>query len=216
MLYVLAEPTPLDSALRTTPDTPTIGTHPPTNHVTRLRIADNQTGTHHWCPPMKPQGESTRRAATCQRGATEVTGPARTATMTSPVRRKSSTGRRAHPPAPTDSTSTTRPTTHPQQPETGPHSALRTTPATPIIGAHPQIFPSGTPTNRQSTWANNDRKWLDRQRLRKPPPRTSAMRTTPAPPIIGAHPPITGAGAILRLADNHGRTHDWCAPTNCR
>ena len=36
------------------------------------------------------------------------------------------------------STSTTRPTTLPQQPGAGPHSALRTTPDTPTMGAHPR------------------------------------------------------------------------------
>ena len=35
-----------------------------------LRIADNPSGTHHWRLPTKARGEITRRAATCQLGAT--------------------------------------------------------------------------------------------------------------------------------------------------
>ena len=69
--------------------------------------------------------------------ATEVAGSAHAATMTPPVRRKSSTGRRVHPRTPMDSTSTTRPTTTPTKPEAGPDSALRTITPTPIIGAYP-------------------------------------------------------------------------------
>ena len=79
--------------------------------------------------------------------------------MTPTVGRKSSTGRRVRPRTPMDSTSTTRPTTHPRKPGAGPDSALRTTPDAPMIGAHP----------------------------RKPGPH-SALRTTTAAPIIGAHP----------------------------
>ena len=98
-----------------------------------LRIADNPRYTNYGCPPTKVRGETTRQGATCQ-GA-----PANAVTMTPTVGRKSSTGGRAHPRTPMDSTSTTRPTTHPQQPRAGPHSALRTTPDTPTIGAHQPI-----------------------------------------------------------------------------
>ena len=94
----------------------------------------------------------------------------------------------------------------------GPHSALRTTPDAPMIGAHPRTIDRGhtphcgqlrlhqqwVPTHeprswrsrkssrrRFPTWANSDRKRPARQRLRKPPPRNSALRTTTTGPIIG-------------------------------
>ena len=91
-------------------------------------IADNHTGTNYGGTPTNsvPGPHSALRTTGAY-----PTGRAPT------VGRKSSTGRRVRPHAPMDSTSTTRPTTHPQQPETGPHSAMRTTKAPPIIGAHP-------------------------------------------------------------------------------
>lgn len=94
----------------------------------------------------------------------------------------------------------------------GPHSALRTTTAAPIVGAHPRTIDRGhsphcgqlrlhqqpvltheprswrsrkSSRRRFPTWANSSRRWLDRQRLRKPPPRTSALRTTPGVPTMG-------------------------------
>ena len=94
LCYAWPEPTWLDSALRTTPDTPMIGAHPPIPcpgltphcgqpqmypllvHTNRfrarasLRIADNHSGTHHWRTPIKCPGGTTRRDATGQRGAT--------------------------------------------------------------------------------------------------------------------------------------------------
>ena len=106
-----------------------------------LRIADNHDGTHHWRTPMKAPGGTTRRDATDQREATEVAGTAATTVPT--AGRKSSTGRRVRPHTPTNSTSTTRPTTHSQKPRYGPHSALRTTTAAPIIGAHPRTIDRG-------------------------------------------------------------------------
>ena len=106
----------------------------------KIRIADNHDGTHYWRTPMKTPGGTTRRGATFQLGATEVAGTAHAATMTPPVRRKSSTGRRVRPRTPTDSTSTTRPTTHPRKPGAGPDSALRKTPGTPTMGAYPRTM----------------------------------------------------------------------------
>ena len=53
LCYAWPEPTWLDSALRTTPDTPTIGAYPRKSGV-QLRIADNHSGTHHWRTPIKP------------------------------------------------------------------------------------------------------------------------------------------------------------------
>ena len=57
LCYAWPEPTWLDSALRTTPDTPTIGAYPRKSGV-QLRIADNHTRTHHWCTPMKSPGRN--------------------------------------------------------------------------------------------------------------------------------------------------------------
>ena len=94
----------------------------------------------------------------------------------------------------------------------GPHSSLRTTTAAPIIGAHPRTIDRGhTPHSGQlrlhqqpvlthgprswrsrkssrrrcPTWANTGRKQPARQRLRRPPPRNSALRTTCRPPSLG-------------------------------
>ena len=93
-----------------------------------------------------------------------------------------------------------------------PKPALRTTRAGPIIGAHPRkpgvqlrIADNCACTNRRClptdhvagglvkltqsarfpTWANTGRKRPARQRLRKPPPRTSALRTTLGVPTMG-------------------------------
>ena len=52
LCYAWPEPTWLDSALRTTPDTPTIGAYPRKSGV-QLRIADNPRCTHDWCTPIK-------------------------------------------------------------------------------------------------------------------------------------------------------------------
>ena len=132
-------------------------------------------GQPQWHPSLahtheSPRGEITRRAATGQRAATEVAGPAHAATMTPPVRRKSSTGRRVRPRTPTDSTSSTRPTTHPQQPRYGSDSALRTTPDAPMIGAHPPIpHPGHTPhcgqlrLHQQPVPTHEPRSWRSRK-----------------------------------------------------
>ena len=133
-----------------------------------------------------PGAKLPRRAATCQRAATEVAGTAHAATMMPTVRRKSSTGRRVRPHTPTNSTSTTRPTTHPQQPETGSDSALRTTPDAPMIGAHPPIpCPGHTPH-------------CGHHQIHQPlaltyesPGCNSALRTTAPAPTMGAHPRTT-------------------------
>ena len=159
---------------------------------------------------MKAPGGTTRRDATDQREATEVAGTAATTVPT--AGRKSSTGRRVRPHTPTNSTSTTRPTTHSQKPRYGPDSALRTTTAAPIIGAHPRTIDRGhsphcgqlrlhqqpvltqgpcswrsrkSSRRRCPTWANSSRERPARQRLRKPPPRNSALRTTPGVPTMG-------------------------------
>lgn len=132
-----------------------IGVYPRKSGVP-LRIADNQTTTHHWCAPTNSASRS--------------------------------------------------------------DSALRTTPETPTIGApheaavpgdalhsgqlrlHQQAVLSREPRGlrsrkssrrRSPTWANTGRKWLDRQRLRKPP-------------------------RELRIANNKSRPHHWCTPTNYR
>ena len=123
--YALAEPTWLDSALRTTLETPTMGAYPPIPRPGQ----PSHCGTTGATPP------GGRRAV--KWGPHRSRGAARAATMTPTVGRKSSTGRRVPPRTPMNSTSSTRPTTHPQQPGAGPHSALRTTPDAPTMGANP-------------------------------------------------------------------------------
>ena len=141
-------------ALRTQTAGPRIGAHPPilypveTPHCGQhqrhqqwvlthqyrvrasLRIA-GQPGRHH------PAGGELSNGGHIGRG-----GAARAATMT-PTVGKSSTGRRVRPRTPMDSTSTTRPTTHPQNRCSGQHSALRTVAEPPIIGAHPRTADRG-------------------------------------------------------------------------
>ena len=98
---------------------------------------------------------------------------------------KSSTGRRVRPHTPTNSTSTTRPTTHPRKPGAGPDSALRTTPDAPMIGAHPPIpCPGLTPHCGQ------------------PRRHPSLVRTHESRP------------RELRIADNCVCTNNGCPPTN--
>ena len=98
--------------------------------------------------------------------------------------RKSSTGRRVRPRTPTDSTSTTRPTTtH----KTQVRSTLR------IAGNTIYTNYWRTPTDSV-------------------PGPHSALRTTTAAPIIGAHP--RKPGVQLRIADNCACTNNRCLPTD--
>ena len=96
-----------------------MGAHPRTTDRARLRIADNQTPPTIGVHPRQPGALPPGGAGPVTLGHIEVAGVARAATLTPPVRRKSSTGGRVHPRTPMDSTSATRPTTQPRNPGAG-------------------------------------------------------------------------------------------------
>ena len=234
LCYAWPEPTWLDSALRTTPDTPTIGAYPRKSGV-QLRIADNHDGTHHWRTPMKTPGRnhpagrdrSTRGHIGCGDSSNDdaycgkkveyrtSSTPAYTdrldlhySTNNAPTKTWGRARLRI-----ADNPRCTHDWCAPTNSAPGPHSALRTTPVAPIIGAHPRkpgptklrIADNCACTNNRCPPTNHVAGGLvkvDTKRaishlgkqspktarsstLRKPPPRTSALRTTCRPPSLG-------------------------------
>ena len=138
-----------DSALRTTTAAPIIGAHPRKPGV-QLRIADNCACNNNRCLPKGhvAGGLVKVNAGDLPPGQTAAeNGWTVNVYETRPreLRIADNKSRPHHWYAPTNCRS-------------GRYSAMRTTPDTPIIGAPPQIFPSGTPTNRQSTRANTARR----------------------------------------------------------
>ena len=120
--------------------------------------------------------------------------------MTPIVGRKSSSGRRVRPRTPMNSTSTTRPTPHPQNPGSGTDSAVRTTPPAPIIGGHQRSFLGGRLVAGGFVKADNG--------LLRPGETASEnhalvnfCENTPAGDPCG-----------LRIADNHGGTNNGAHP----
>ena len=111
----------LDSALRTTRAgtnygwTPTNSWSQPDPALRTTRPLPPLVSTHGNPGHCHPVGRDLSPG-----GHIEVAGAAHAATLTPPVGRKSSTGRRVHPRAPLHSTSATRLTTHPQNPGAGP------------------------------------------------------------------------------------------------
>ncbi len=185
LCYAWPEPTWLDSALRTTPDTPTIGAYPRKSGV-QLRIADNHTRTHHWRTPMKTPGRNHPAGRDLpmrgHRGRGASTRSHDDASCSAKVEYRTSST-----PAYTDGLDL--------------RYSTNNAPTTTQVRSTLRLADNTIYTNYWRTPTDS-----------VPGPTPHCGQQEPAPSLVCTHE--LQIGAILRNADNPRYTHHWCTPTN--
>ena len=212
--------------MRTTRLPPIIGA--PTNHVTRLRIADNHGDTNNGCPPMKPRGAghigrggSTRFHDDAYCGAKVEYRTSSTPAYTDGLDLHYSTNNaptgklRRMPRQVPEALTATMQQPQRQQAKTARFSTCRK-PSLRTADNHSLTQYWCVPTNHVTRLriADNTRNTnygcLPTDSVSWP---DSALRTTRRSRIIGAYPRIPCPDST-RIADNQTTAHYWCPPTN--